>query len=318
MELQSTRRVVLAGGSGFLGRALADSFAADGWEVVILTRSPDAYAGPGRAVGWDGRAVGGWAAELDGAAAAVNLAGKSVDCRFTAAARREILGSRVESVRAVAAAVRQCGSPPAVWVQAGAIGIYGDSGERVCEASERFEVDFDADPLGSGATEFLARACRHWEAAFYDAETPETRKVLLRIGVVFGKGGGAWPALSGLARSFVGGPIGNGRQWVSWLHVWDFVRMVRWCINTPSAEKVYNAVAPSPVRNAELMRAIRSAAGRPVGLPIPSWAVRAVAAAVGTQADLALVGQRCSAARLTSAAFRFECERIEEAARSLA
>ena len=311
-------KVILAGGSGFLGAALADSFAADGCDVVILTRRPDAYAGPGRAVGWDGRTVGDWASELDGAAAVVNLAGKSVDCRFTAVARREILESRVDSVNALAGAIARCARPPAVWVQAAAVGIYGDVGERVCEPSERFGVDPDLDPLGGGAADFLARTCRRWEAAFDAADVPGMRKALLRIGVVLGPGGGAWPVLSCMARAFVGGRIGSGRQWVSWLHVADLVRIVRWCVRTPSAVGVYNAVAPTPVRNVDLMAAVRSAVGRPWAPPVPGWAVRVGVRVVGTEAALVLGGQRCSTPRLKAGAFEFRFPTVQAAARGLA
>ena len=310
-------KVLLAGGSGFLGAALAESFAADGRDVVILTRSPRKYAGPGRAVGWDGRTVGDWASELDGAAAVVNLAGKSVDCRFTPAARREILASRVDSVIAIAAAIVQCAHPPAVWVQAAAVGIYGDAGERVCEPSERFVVDYDIDALGGGAADFLARTCRRWEAAFDAADVPGTRKAVLRIGVVLGPGGGAWPVLSRMAKAFVGGRIGSGRQWVSWLHVADFVRIVWWCVRTPSAEGVYNAVAPTPVRNADLMAAVRSAVGRPWAPPVPKWAVRVGARVAGTEAALVLGGQRCSTPRLKAGAFEFAFPTVEAAVGAL-
>ncbi len=311
-------RVILAGGSGFLGAALADSLAADGCDVVILTRRPDAYAGPGRAVGWDGRTVGDWALELNGAAAVVNLAGKNVDCRFTAVTRREILESRVDSVNALASAITPCARPPAVRVQAAAVGIYGDAGERVCEPSERFPVSPDADPLGGGAADFLARTCRRWEAAFEAADVPGTRKALLRIGVVLGPGGGTWPVLSRMARAFVGGRIGSGQQWVSWLHVADFVRIVRWCVRTPSAEGVYNAVAPTPVRNVDLMAAVRSAVGRPWAPPVPGWAVRAGARVAGTEAALVLCGQRCATPRLKAGAFEFLFPTVNDALKELA
>ena len=177
----SKGRVVLAGGSGFLGRALTKEFVREGYEVVVLTRKPSKSRKPRvQEVGWDGRNVcASWARELEGAAAVVNLTGRSVDCRHTAANRREITESRIHSVEALGRAIRACAAPPRVLVQAGSLAIYGDAGTRVCD---------EHAPAGRG---FPVEVCLHWERTFDSLELPHTRKVLLRIGFVLGRDAGA-------------------------------------------------------------------------------------------------------------------------------
>ena len=292
-----TGKVVIAGGSGFLGSALARSLATAGADIVILSRQPASPSGRIRTVVWDGRTVGLWAAELEGAAAVVNLAGRSVACRFTAENRRLILASRLDSVRAIAAATAGCRLPPAVLVQASAVGIYGDSGDRICtEASA---------PSG---TDFIAGVAKAWEEAFFAAEAAGgPRRVALRIGFVLGRTGGALAPLAKLARFFLGGSAGNGKQYLSWIHVDDVCAIVRWVIERPGASGVYHATGPAPVTQAEFMRALRRALGRPWSPPAPAWAVRLGARFfLRVDPDLALTGQRCPPRRLLDEGFRFQ------------
>jgi hypothetical protein len=299
----SKGRVVLAGGSGFLGRALGGEFARAGYEVVVLTREPSAARRKGvREVAWDGRNVcASWARELEGAAAVVNLTGRSVDCRHTAANRREILESRVRSVEAIGRAIRACGEPPRVFVQAGSLAVYGDAGRRVCD---------EGAPAGEG---FPAEVCVRWERAFDALELPSTRKVLLRIGFVLGRDGGALPTLARLARLYLGGAAGDGRQYISWLHVRDFSRLVLWCVEREEASGVYNATGPCPVTNAEFMCEVRCALKRPWSPRTPAWLVRLGAFALRTEADLALTGRRCIPDRLVEAGFKFVYTNLESA-----
>jgi uncharacterized protein (TIGR01777 family) len=287
------RRVVLAGGSGFLGRELAGWLPRDEWEPVVLTRRVGQAAGAFRECRWDGKTSGGWVQELDGAYAVVNLAGKSVNCRFNAANRAEILSSRVDSVKAIGTAIRQCSRPPKVWIQASAVGIYGDAGDLVCDEST---------PPGEG---FFAVVCKAWEAAVEREAVPETRKAVLRIGPVLGTGGGALPRLARLARSGLGGRAGHGRQWMSWLHVSDLNRIVAWTIDHPSASGVFNATGPNPSQNRDFMGELRRALGVWLGPPAPSLAVRIGAWVMGVDASLALTGQRCTPTRLVREGFQF-------------
>jgi hypothetical protein len=296
----SKGRVVLAGGSGFLGRALAAEFARAGYEPVVLTREARKRSRV-RQVEWDGRSVGAWARELEGAAAVVNLAGRSVDCRHTPAHRREIVESRVGSVEAVGRAIRECAEPPAVLVQAASLAVYGDAGRRLCD---------ETAPAGRG---FPAEVCLRWERAFDSLELPATRKVLLRIGFVLGRDGGALPTLARLARLYLGGAIGDGRQYVSWLHVRDFCRLVLWCVERREAAGVYNATGPCPVTNAEFMCELRCALKRPWSPRVPAWLVRLGSFILRTEPALALEGRRCIPDRLVEGHFKFLYTNLESA-----
>ncbi len=298
---QPRTTLVIAGGRGFLGRALAEAAHRRGMEVVILSRSPERWRGPGRAVWWDGRTRGAWEAALDGAAAVVNLAGKNVDCRYTKEALAEIDRSRVESVRAVGDALHQAVAPPAVWIQAGTLAIYGDAGDRWC--------DEDA-PLGEGIPPATAR---QWEAAFAHSPTPRTRRVLFRISFVLQQGAGALRRLERLTRLGLGGAIGNGRQFVSWIHVDDFTRAVFRAIDDPGFSGVYNLTSPEPVPNADFMAGLRHALHRPWAPPAPRWLVRAGCRLLRTEPVLALTGRRGDPRRLEEAGFTFRFPTLRSA-----
>jgi uncharacterized protein len=299
-ERVSKGRVVLAGGSGFLGRALAREFARAGYEPVVLTRKVRKNSRV-RQVEWDGRTNGAWARELEGAAAVVNLAGRSVECRHTPEHRREIVESRVNSVEAVGRAIAACGEPPKVLVQAASLAVYGDAGRRVC---------CEDAPAGRG---FPVEVCLRWERAFDSLELSSTRKVLLRIGFVLGRDGGALPLLARLARLYLGGTVGEGHQYISWLHVRDFCRLVLWCVERPEASGVYNATGPCPVTNAEFMCELRCALRRPWSPRTPAWLVRLGALLLRTEPALALEGRRCIPDRLVEEHFKFLYTNLESA-----
>lgn len=300
-ERVSKGRVVLAGGSGFLGRALAEAFARAGYEPVVLTRKVKATRSRVRQVAWDGRTLGAWARELEGAAAVVNLAGRSVDCRHTPEHRREIVESRLRSVEVLGRAIQSCAEPPKVLVQAASLAVYGDAGRRVCGE--------DA-PAGRG---FPVEVCLRWERAFDSLELPATRKVLLRIGFVLGRDGGALPRLARLARLYLGGTVGEGHQYISWLHVRDFCRLVLWCVGREEATGLYNATGPCPVTNAEFMCELRCALRRPWSPRTPAWLVRLGAFLLRTEPALALEGRRCIPERLVEEHFKFLYTNLESA-----
>jgi uncharacterized protein (TIGR01777 family) len=293
----SGRTVVLAGGSGFLGQSLAAALLERGDGVVIQTRTPERAerARPGvKLVAWDGETQGDWSHALDGAFAVVNLAGRSVNCRYTEENRREIVQSRVGSVRAIAEAIRRAKRPPPVLVQAGSLAIYGDPGERECD---------DTAPAGSG---FSSDTCVAWERAFDEEATGSTRRVLLRIGFVLGRDGGALEMLARLTRRFLGGAVGSGRQFMSWLHVRDMINIALWAIDRAEVSGVFNATGPNPVTNEAFMRELRRALGRPWSPPTPGWAVALGAWFMGTEPGLALEGRRCVPRRLLERRFAFE------------
>jgi uncharacterized protein (TIGR01777 family) len=294
-------RVVIAGGTGFLGTALTRDLLDAGNEVVVLTRTPRKRTDGAVEMAWDGRTAGDWVATVDGARAIVNLAGKSVNCRYTEANRREIVASRVDSVNAIDGAIQAATSKPPVWIQAGSLAIYGNPSDRICDESA---------PPGVG---FSVETCLSWERAFANARSNATRQVMLRIGFALAPGGGALEALAGLARRFLGGTTGSGMQFISWLHVEDLNRMTRWAIERDDMEGTFNATGPNPVTNREFMRELRRAVGRPWSPPVPEWAVRLGARLMGTEAELALTGRRCVPARFLSMGFKFKHPNLRDA-----
>jgi len=215
------RRIVIPGGTGFLGRLLADWFAARGWAVVILSRQIYARTRTTRFTHWDGETLGAWAGELEGAAAVVNLAGRSVNCRYTATNREQMMRSRVDSTRVLGEAIANCERPPRVWLNAGTATIYKHSVDKAMDESG------DIGGTAEVNDAFSIEIARAWESALNDADTPWTRKVALRSAMVFGADtesvfGVVWR----LTRRRLGGPMGDGRQYVSWIHERDFCRVV--------------------------------------------------------------------------------------------
>jgi uncharacterized protein (TIGR01777 family) len=287
-----TRRIILAGGSGFLGKSLAPVLTGRGCEVVVLTRSPGPSGSGVRDVYWDARNPGPWMECFEGADAVINLAGRSVNCRYTERNRREINASRVDSVRMVGEAIRRCAHSPRVWVQSSSLALYGDAGERWCDESA---------PEGSGIP---AETCRLWEGAFKASPTPQTRRVLLRIGLVLAEGRGALQLLTPLAKLGLGGRAGTGRQFMSWVHGEDMNRIFEAALE--SLEGIFNVCAPQPVTNAEFMRELRRVLHRPWSPPVPVWAVHLGCWLMRTEPCLALGGRRCLPERLLQSGFTFK------------
>ena len=273
--------VVIAGGSGFLGRFLANSLVDRHQQVVVLSRQPGPDYGSIRTVVWDGKTVGDWGKEINGASAIVNLAGKSIACRPTPENRKEILESRVQATRALLDACSMCEEPPPVMVQASSLAIYGDTGDQICDESTPYADDWAAD------------VCKQWESELF-REFLGPRRVALRIGLVLGRQGGALQPLSMLAKCFLGGAAGSGRQYVSWINIEDVCSMIRWSIVVEATEGAYNATSPYPVTNAEFMRLLRKAVKRPWSPPVPAWAVKFGAKYImKVDPDLILGGRRC-------------------------
>ncbi len=296
-------KVVIPGGSGQVGTVLARHFHGGGHEVVVLSRHPAAAAW--RVVGWDGRTADGWAAELDGADAVINLAGRSVNCRYTAANRRDILDSRVQSVRAVGDAIARARRPPRVWLQAGTATIYAHRYDAPNdEATGRIG---GAEPGAPDTWRFSIDVVTARERAVAEADTPGTRKVILRSAMTMSPdAGGVFDVLLGLVRWGLGGRAGDGRQYVSWVHDRDFVRAVDWLIERDDLSGPVNVAAPRPLPNAEFMRAPRRAWGRRIGLPAARWMVEVGAWAMRTESELVLKSRRVVPGRLLASGFRFD------------
>ena len=298
-------RVVIAGGTGFLGQSLARHLTATGHDVIVLSRRTPARAPAWTHATWDARTSGDWVRHLDGAAALVNLAGRTVDCVKTPDHCDEILRSRVESTIVLGHALRKVGNLPRVWVQMATAHIYGDPPDVVCD---------EDSPFGYGLAPFVGQA---WEDALQREAPAQIRKVVLRTSFVLGKGGGALPKLAALARFGLGGPVGSGRQGISWIHEHDMNRLFVRAIEDEQMSGAYIATAPNPISNAEFMRELRRALRMPVGLPAMSWMVRVAAPLLRTDPELALFGRYCVSHRLREAGFDFQFPDVRSALRDL-
>lgn len=295
------KRIILAGGSGFVGQALAPILVERGFNVVVLTRDDSHGEDAVEHLHWDGRTLGDWAKAIDGAEAIVNLTGKNINCRHNDDNRREIVRSRVDSVRVLGEAVATCVVPPKIFVQASGVGYYGDTGDRV------------ADENAPSGDDFPAEVCRQWEGALAALDLPGTRKVILRLGVVLGRKGGALPVLEKLTRWFLGGAVSSGRQFISWIHVADLARLFVSAIENADVSGVFNATSPGPVTNSEFMRELRRALHRPWSPPVPALFARAGAWVMGTEGDLALLSSRCVPRRFLEHGFPFQFPELRPA-----
>ncbi|MDO7887275.1 TIGR01777 family oxidoreductase [Hymenobacter cheonanensis] len=291
-------KLVLIGGNGFLGRHLRQHFQALGYEVVSISRT-----GPGD-VRWDARTLGPWAQQLEGAAAVVNLAGRTVDCRYTAANRRQIMASRIESTTVLGAAIAACRQPPRVWLNSSTATIYADTAGDLPANTEA------AGTIGEGFSVGVAQA---WEAALAAAPTPATRRVALRTSIVLGADGGAFPVLARLARFGLCSPQGSGRQWVSWLHIQDFCRAVEFLLHAGPMSGAVNLCAPHPLPNRDF-NALLARHLRPLlRLPQPRWLLEIGAFALRTETELILKSRKVYPQRLLDAGFAFNYPTCEAA-----
>ncbi len=302
--MDGLKRVVVAGGSGFLGAAILAEFREAGYETVALSRSPGAVPHANRVVYWDGASPGDWSRELNGAAAVLNLAGTPLTCRWTPENRQKILDSRVKSTEAIGEAVRGCESPPQAWVNTSGVSYYGDT--RGKSVDERAPV---------GRT-FLADVAKRWEGALFRGETPQTRRVAIRVAPVFGRGGGIHEALRKLVHFRLGGRVGNGRQAMSWIHVEDLARLYRFCAEHP-LEGPVNGCAPEAVTNDRMMATLRQEERVGMGLPAPAVAVGLAHRVTGIPTHLALEDLRAVPKAALEAGFTFKFETFEAAAKDL-
>ncbi|MFN8006924.1 MAG: TIGR01777 family oxidoreductase [Terriglobia bacterium] len=307
-------KIVIPGGTGQVGRLLARAFTRDHHEVVTLgrTRKPEAW----RVVKWDPCAVTNWAGELDGADVVINLAGRSVNCRYTRANRDEILQSRVHSVKSVGQAIAATKCPPKVWLQASTAAIYAHSLDK--------EYDEVTGRLGGNETgapdtwKFSIEVATAWERGLDQATTPHTRKVKLRSAMIMSPDAdGIFDTLLGLIRLGVGGTAGSGRQYVSWIHESDFVRAIYRLIENDTFEGAVNLASPNPLPNKEFMAILRQAYGFPFGLPATEWMLSLGALFLRTETELILKSRRVVPGRLLKDGFKFDFPDWESAAREL-
>lgn len=306
----SGKRIVIAGGSGFLGRSMAEHFTSRKAAVTILSRSNLGGGSEWSHRRWDGRSLDDWATCLDGADAIVNLAGRTVNCVKTPDHQDEILRSRLESTRVLGEAMRAISAPPSVWVQMSTAHIYGDPPSTPCDEDSVEGIGF-APSIG-----------RAWESAFAESKLAEQRGIIMRTSFVIGRdrgaGGGALATLGMLARLGLGGRVGKGSQGMSWIHENDLNALFAKAIADESMLGVYIASAPNPVSQVQFMRTLRNVIGMPIGLPAFEWMVRIGAPLIlKTDPELALYGRYVSSKRLASEGFLFQFPELEPALRNL-
>ena len=301
------QKIIIAGGTGFLGSSLRNKYSKEDTEIVILSRrSFSQKEGNISYVHWDAKTLGDWTSHLEGSTAIINLVGKSVNCRYTEENKKELIASRVDATAIIGKAISKSENPPKVWINAGSAAIFGDAG---------LVVKNENSTPGVG---FSPQICKEWEQAFYETETPKTRKVFLRIGLVLQRGGGILKPFLNLARFGLGGKIGTGEQYMSWIHEEDFANIIDWVIQEKSIEGILHCASPYPVTNKEFMKSMRSAVSMPFGLPNPGFLIRLGAVFIGTEPELVLSGRRVVSKILAENNFKFKYPHLADAVHQLA
>ncbi len=303
MEL---KKIVLAGGTGFLGQAIIKEFDNGHTQLVVLTRGGSQKHKNISYLHWDGVNVGGWVKEIDHADVLINLTGKSVNCRYNQKNKEEIIRSRVDSTNVLAQAVKQLQSAPKLWINASSATIYRDSEDK--------EMDEYTGEVGSG---FSVDVCKQWEAAFNKADVPGTRKLMLRISMVLGHGGGIIPEMKGLVKKGLGGKMGSGNQYMSWIHESDFLAALRFLIENEKAEGAFNITSPNPIRNKDFMALMRKIMNQKFGLPATKWMLEIGAVFLKTETELILKSRRVVPARLLKEGFTFKYATVDQAFKNL-
>jgi uncharacterized protein (TIGR01777 family) len=295
-------KIVIPGGSGHLGVILARAFTAEGHEVVVLSRGTK--TAPWRTVAWDGETLGPWCRELDGADAVVNLAGRSVNCRYHASNRRQMLDSRIRSTEVIGRAIAAAARPPRIWLQSSTATIYAHRYDTAND--EATGILGGGEPNAPDTWRFSIDVARQWEAKAVEVTPASTRLVLMRTAMVMSpERGGTFDILAGLASRGLGGSVGDGRQFVSWIHDADFLRAVAWLLEHDLSGPV-NLSSPNPLPYAEFMRGLRRAMRMPIGLPATKWMIEIAALLMRTESELVLKSRRVVPGRLLEAGFRFE------------
>ena len=307
-------KIVIPGGSGKVGTVLARTLYKSGHEIVVLSRNPT--SAPWKMVAWDGETLGEWAEDFEAADAIVNLAGQSVNCRYTAENRRVITESRLKSTKVVGDAIAQAWTPPRVWLQASTATIYAHTYDAAND--EATGIIGGAEANAPDTWRFSIEVATAWERAFREAPTPSTRRVAMRSAIVMHPDRGSpFDILLRLVRLGLGGQAGDGRQYMSWIHEQDFVRAVLWLIEHRDFEGPVNLASPNPLTNAEFMRALRSAWGTSIGLPATEWMLELGAFLLGSETELILKSRRVVPTKLLQSGFEFHFPRWPDAARDL-
>ncbi len=308
------KKIIIAGGTGFIGQVLAEYFGRDN-KIVILTRGlqhsvnntfgSDLLTGEIKKninlVQWNGKDAGNWCKEIDGADIVINLTGKSVNCRYSAKNKQEIFDSRTNAAKAIGEAIRAATVPPKLWLNAASATIYRHATDR---PQDEYNGDIQDD--------FSVRVCKLWEETFFKQRTPFTRKIALRMAVTLGNGGVIIPYLN-LCKFALGGRQGNGNQMYSWVHAEDICRVIEFMYNNTNLEGAYNVCAPNPVTNNIFMQTLRKVTGHTIGLPTFTWMLKIGGAVIGTESELLLKSRWVVPTKLLEAGFTFKYPLLKDA-----
>ena len=308
-------KIVIPGGSGQVGRLIAKTWGSER-DVVILSRGSGPVPGA-RRVSWDGHSLGAWTTELEDADVVLNLAGRTVNCRYTKSNLQEMYDSRIQSARVVGEAIGLAKSPPALWLQMSTATIYAHTLKQ--EQDERDGVLGGSEPEVPRYWDFSVKIAKDWEKELAAAHTPQTRKVALRSAMVMQPGaGGIYETLARLAKSGLGGPVGGGSQYMSWIHGADFLRALDWIIQREELSGCWNLCAPSPLTQRAFMKHLRESLGVHVGLPATAWMAEIGAFFMRTDTELVLKSRRVVPGRLLESGFKFRFSDWPSAAENLA
>ena len=283
-------KIIIAGGSGFLGKNLEQFFLNQNHEVKILTRNPKQK----NEVFWDAKSLGNWKDELENSDVLINLTGKSVDCRYTEKNKKEILNSRIYSTKVLQQAVDECQNPPKIWLNSSSATIYVHS-----------ETQLNAEENGIIGDDFSMNICKAWEKEFYKFESSTTRKVALRTSIVLAKNGGAFPKFLGITKLGLGGKQGRGNQMISWIDIYDFCNAVQFIIENESLKGSINITAPNPISNDDFMKTIRKKTKVPFGISSPVWLLELASIFLKTETELMLKSRNVYPKILLENGFRF-------------
>jgi uncharacterized protein len=308
------KKIIIAGGTGFIGQEMIRYFGKDN-KIVVLTRQlqgarnnrnhysslTDEDLAHTSFEKWDGKTVGDWVQSIEHADLLVNLAGKSVNCRYNEVNKKEIFDSRTDAVKAIGLAIRQCKNPPKLWINASSATIYRHAVDR---PQDEYTGEFHED--------FSVQVCQRWERTFFEQLSPYTRKVALRMAITLGPGGILIPYFN-LLKFALGGRQGSGGQMFSWIHCEDLFRIMEWVEMRSEMEGIYNSSSPHPVSNREFMSMLRRATGHLVGLPAPEWMLRLGAPVIGTEIELVLKSRWVLPTRLLESGFQFKFPLLKDA-----